>query len=255
MNRIDKLFKKKKKGIVSVYFTAGYPNLTSTTEIIKTLSDEGVDMIEIGIPFSDPLADGKIIQEASAQALKNGMNTNILFKQLEEIRKVTDIPLLIMGYYNSMLAFGVEKFLTTLKNIGVDGTILPDLPLEEYASMGNLYKENNIYNIFLLTPQTGKKRMEEIIQKAKGFLYVVSSFGTTGGKKLFGKEEEAYFSSLRTSKIPSPMLLGFGISNKHNFRLSKEYFSGCIIGSNFINLLKPDYCIKKTWKKTILKVS
>jgi tryptophan synthase alpha chain len=238
MNRIEKLFSNKKENILSIYFTAGFPSLNDTLPIIKELDLAGVDMIEIGMPFSDPVADGPVIQRSSEKALKNGMSLNMLFKQIEKVRTVTDIPLIIMGYINPFFRFGMENFINKCRENGIDGTIIPDLPVEEYlGSYASLYEQNGIFNIFLISPQTPAERIVYLNSISKGFLYLVSTSSTTGVKKGFNNLQTAYFSRVRDLHLSTPALIGFGISDKSAFEKACEYSSGAIIGSAFIRTL------------------
>jgi tryptophan synthase alpha chain len=238
MNRIEKLFKAKKKNILSIYFTAGYPELNHTLSIIRELDKSGVDMIEIGMPFSDPVADGPVIQRSSEKALQNGISLNLLFEQLARVREITDLPLILMGYINPVFKFGVENFLHKCSETGIDGTIIPDLPVEEYRkSYEPLYEKYNILNIFLISPQTPNKRITYIDSIAKGFLYLVSTTATTGAKNNFDDLQITYFKKLNDLNLKTPRLIGFGISNKVTFNQACDYSNGAIIGSAFIRSL------------------
>ncbi len=238
MNRIEKLFTDKKKNILSIYFTAGYPDINDTLTIIKELDKAGVDMIEIGMPFSDPVADGPVIQRSSEKALANGMSLNLLFKQLEKIRTVTDIPLILMGYINPFFRYGMMNFIEKCSETGIDGTIIPDLPVEEYqGSYESLYRKNNIFNIFLISPQTPDERIIYLDSISKGFLYMVSTSSTTGIKTGFDNSQTAYFRRVRELNLITPALIGFGISDKSTFEQACEYSGGAIIGSAFIRAL------------------
>ena len=238
-NRINQLFETKKENILSVYFTAGYPNLNDTAEIIRLLEKHGADLIEIGMPFSDPTADGPTIQKSSERALKNGMNLELLFEQLAEIRKTVKIPLVLMGYINPVLQYGIESFCSKCAEIGIDGTILPDLPLEEYEEH---YKEyfinNNLHNIMLITPQTSEKRIRQIDAVSSGFIYMVSSASVTGAGKRVEDFQQDYFERIQKMQLKNPRLIGFGISDKSTFENACKYASGAIIGSAFIKSLQ-----------------
>lgn len=236
-NRIkDKLSEDKK--LLSIYFSAGYPNLNDTVAIIQDLEKNGVDMIEIGLPFSDPLADGPTIQESSTIALKNGMGTELLFNQLKEIRKTVSIPLIIMGYFNPVLQYGVENFCKKCQEIGIDGLILPDLPLDVYKEEYEpIFKKYNLINIFLITPQTGESRILQIDEASDGFIYMVSSASTTGAKQGFGEEQDAYFKRIASMNLKNPQIVGFGISNAQTFKRATNNAKGAIIGSAFIKML------------------
>ncbi|MBT4232380.1 MAG: tryptophan synthase subunit alpha, partial [Flavobacteriaceae bacterium] len=206
MNRINKVLKEK-KNILSIYFTAGYPNINDTEEIITKLSECDVDMIEIGLPFSDPLADGPTIQESSTIALNNGMNSIKLFDQLKEIRKKTDIPLIIMGYFNPILQFGVEEFCKKCNTVGIDGLIIPDLPVEIFEKdYKYIFDENNLLNMFLITPQTSDERIRFIDKVSKGFIYMVSSFSITGAVNSFDENQKKYFKRINSMDLKSELL-------------------------------------------------
>lgn len=238
MNRIEKLFKNKKKNILSIYFTAGYPEINDTLTIIRELDQAGADMIEIGMPFSDPVADGPVIQRSSEKALQNGMSMKLLFNQLDKIREVTDLPLILMGYINPFFRFGMENFIKKCSETGIDGTIIPDLPVEEYlASYASYYEKNDILNIFLISPQTPEERIVYLDSISKGFLYMVSTSSTTGVKKGFDNSQQEYFRKIRDLNLKTPGLIGFGISDKSSFDQACEYSGGAIIGSAFIKTL------------------
>ena len=238
MNRINKVLKEK-KNILSIYFTAGYPNINDTEEIITKLSECDVDMIEIGLPFIDPLADGPTIQESSTIALNNGMNSIKLFDQLKEIRKKTDIPLIIMGYFNPILQFGVEEFCKKCNTVGIDGLIIPDLPVEIFEKdYKHIFDENNLLNMFLITPQTSNERIRFIDKVSKGFIYMVSSFSITGAVNSFDENQKKYFKRINSMDLKSELLIGFGISNNKTFLDAIKNSRGAIIGSAFIKFIK-----------------
>ena len=238
MNRIDRLFKSDKSGILSVYMTAGYPGLHDTIEVIRELSRNGVDMIEIGMPFSDPLADGPLLQVCNQQALENGMTLNLLFEQLGYIRESVDIPLLLMGYLNPVLHYGVEKFCKKARYVGMDGVILPDLPVREYTMhYRHYFRENDLHMIFLISPQTAENRIREIDSIGRGFIYMVSSASTTGVKSGFQPEQVKYFERIKAMDLNHPQLIGFGISTRETFEQASRYASGAIIGSAFMKSL------------------
>ena len=223
---------------MSIYFTAGYPSLTSTVQIIEELERNGVDMIEIGLPFSDPLADGPTIQKSSTVALKNGMTTEILFEQLKNIRKTVSIPLVIMGYFNPVLQFGVEEFCKKCEEIGIDGLILPDLPLDVYQNeYEGVFKKYGLINVFLITPQTSDARIQQIDKASNGFIYMVSSASVTGSKSGFGNEQEAYFERIASMNLKNPQIVGFGIKDSETFQQATRRAKGAIIGSAFIKFL------------------
>jgi len=237
MNRIESKLQENRK-LLSIYFTAGYPNLNDTADIIKNLEESGVDMIEIGLPFSDPLADGPTIQASSTTALKNGMTTETLFSQIENIREDVKIPLLIMGYFNPILQFGVEAFCKKCAEIGIDGLIIPDLPVDEYHDKYQaIFEKYNLVNVFLITPQTSENRIRFIDSISKGFIYMVSSASTTGAKNSFGESQELYFDKIKRMELKTPQIVGFGISNKETFLQATKTTNGAIIGSAFVNFL------------------
>ena len=238
MNRIDKLFREKKNNMLSIYFTAGYPNLDSTVGIIRTLAEVGADMIEIGMPFSDPMADGPVIQRSNEKALQNGMNLKLLFKQLKNIRNEVKIPLLLMGYLNPVMQFGVGNFCRKCFETGIDGVILPDLPpviyTEEYRSIFDKY---NLYNILLISPQSSTGRISAIDKISRGFIYMVSSSSVTGTKGSFSDDQMIYFRRVSEMNLKNPCLIGFGISNRETFLNAGKYAGGGIIGSAFVKIL------------------
>ena len=237
MNRINQKLKEDKK-LLSIYFTAGYPNINDTVTIIQNLEKNGVDMIEIGLPFSDPLADGPTIQASSTQALKNGMTSEKLFEQLKDIRKTVNIPLIIMGYFNPMLQYGVEAFCKKCQEIGVDGLIIPDLPVDVYHEEYKAIFENyGLINVFLITPQTSDARIRYIDSVSNGFIYMVSSASVTGSETGFGDEQSNYFKRIDELKLNNPQIVGFGISNNETFAQATQYAKGAIIGSAFIKHL------------------
>jgi len=237
MNRINQKMKEDKK-LLSIYFTAGYPSLNDTVNIIQDLEANGVDMIEIGLPFSDPLADGPTIQNSSTAALKKGMTTKLLFEQLKDIRKTVSIPLIIMGYFNPVLQYGVEAFCKKCQEIGVDGLILPDLPLavyeDEYKAIFDKY---DLKFIFLITPQTSDDRIQQIDAASDAFIYMVSSASVTGSKSGFGDEQTDYFKRINDLSLSNPQIIGFGINNNETFKQATKFAKGAIIGSAFIKNL------------------
>lgn len=238
MNRINQKLQEDKK-LLSIYFTAGYPNLNDTVSIIQELEKSGVDMIEIGLPFSDPLADGPTIQESSTIAIENGMTTNLLFKQLSNIRKKVQIPLLIMGYFNPIMQFGVENFCKKCNEIGIDGLIIPDLPLEEYLSeYQSIFEKYKLKNVFLITPQTSNERILKIDSVSDSFIYMVSSASITGNQSGFGNEQLNYFERISKRNLKNPQIIGFGINNSTTFNQATQFQKGGIIGSAFIKFLK-----------------
>ena len=237
MNRIKEKLQEDKK-LLSIYFTSGYPEINDTVEIIKSLEKNGVDFIEIGLPFSDPLADGPTIQESSTIALKSGMTTNKLFEQLKDIRSEVSIPLIIMGYFNPILQFGVEKFCAKCEEVGIDGLIIPDLPVDVYNDdYKEIFDKHGLKNIFLITPQTSEERIRFIDEVSDGFIYMVSTASVTGSTKGFGEETKAYFKRIADMKLSNPQVVGFGISDEDTFNDATKFAKGAIIGSAFIKHL------------------
>jgi len=237
MNRINQKLQED-KNILSIYFTAGYPNLNDTVYIIEELENSGVDMIEIGLPFSDPLADGPTIQASSTQALKNGMTSEVLFSQLKNIRETVKIPLLIMGYFNPIFQYGVEAFCKKCAETGIDGLIIPDLPVDVYHEKYQaIFEKYNLVNVFLITPQTSDKRIRFIDSISNGFIYMVSSASTTGAQNSFGESQNIYFDRIYKMNLKTPQIVGFGISNKETFEQATKTTNGAIIGSAFVNQL------------------
>ena len=238
MNRINQLFANKKEGILSLYFCAGHPTPDSTAQIIQTLQQKGIDMIEVGIPFSDPMADGPVIQDAATKALRGGMSLKKLFGQLEGIRTTVNIPLILMGYLNPIMQFGFERFCQRCVETGIDGVIIPDLPfkdyLEAYKPVADRY---DIRIIMLITPETSDERIRFIDQNTDGFIYMVSSASTTGAQQSFGDAKQAYFNRIRNMHLQHPCMIGFGISNRQTLQTAQANAAGAIIGSKFVNLL------------------
>ncbi|TDO03936.1 tryptophan synthase subunit alpha [Sunxiuqinia elliptica] len=237
-NRINQLFEKKQNNIFSVYFTAGYPDLNDTVPTIQLLEQNGADLIEIGMPFSDPVADGPVIQQSSTVALKNGMSIKKLFEQLANIRESVNIPLILMGYVNPVMQYGVEAFCRKCQEVGIDGLIIPDLPLtvyqEEYQA---LFEKYGLHNILLITPQTSDERIREIDNASSGFIYMVSSSSTTGIKNKASDFHVDYFERVNQLDLKNPRLIGFGISNRETFDNACKYAAGAIIGSAFVKAL------------------
>jgi tryptophan synthase alpha chain len=237
MNRIIKKLDSE-ANLLSIYFTAGYPSLNDTVKIIRELEKSGVDMIEIGLPFSDPLADGPTIQESSTAALKTGMTTETLFGQLKNIRNTVKIPLLIMGYFNPMLQYGVEAFCQKCQEIGVDGLIIPDLPVDVYhEDYQEIFERYGLINVFLITPQTSEERIRFIDKVSKGFIYMVSSASVTGSSKGFGDAQTEYFERIAAMQLSHPQIVGFGIHDTKTFQRATKTAKGAIIGSAFIKHL------------------
>ena len=244
MNRIDKLFDKEKNGVLSVYFTAGFPNLNDTVPVIESLEKNGVKLIEIGIPFSDPMADGPVIQTSGSKALKNGMTLKILFNQLSTVRELVQIPLVLMGYLNPIMQFGFDNFCAEAKRCGIDGVIIPDLPFEDYlVNYKSIAEAHNLHIIMLITPETSDERIRLIDSHTGGFIYMVSTASVTGAKTSFGDDNLAYFRRVNAMKLKNPRMIGFGISNKSTFDSACNNASGAIIGSKFVTLLQSEETI------------
>lgn len=238
MNRINQTLNQDKK-LLSIYFTAGFPQLGDTVPILEQLQEADVDMIELGLPFSDPLADGPTIQESSTQALRNGMTTDKLFTQLEGIRDRIHVPMIVMGYFNPMMQYGVERFCKRCQEVGIDGLIIPDLPADVYHEQyQSLFQQYGLLNMFLITPQTPEERIRYIDQVSEGFIYMVSSAATTGAQGSFGDTQQHYFQRIADMKLQSKLLVGFGISNAETYQAAVAHSQGAIIGSAFIKHLE-----------------
>ena len=239
MNRIDYLFQTKKERILSIYVTAGFPNLEDTLPVMEAIQAAGADIIEIGLPYSDPIADGPTIQESNTIALENGMSIKKLFTQLLGFRAKIHLPVVLMGYLNPIIQYGVEEFCKKCKEVGVDGLILPDLPLQQYAEeYQEIFEKYGLFNTFLISPQTSEKRIREIDQHSSGFIYMVSSHAITGGKSAISPEQLAYFERVEAMNLIHPRLIGFGISDAVSFQMASRYSQGAIIGSAFIKHIK-----------------
>lgn len=238
MNRINQLFSTRQKDILSIYFCAGFPTLDGTVNTIKALEKKGVNMIEIGIPFSDPMADGPVIQHAATRALKNGMTLNLLFDQLKDIRKEVQIPLVLMGYLNPIMQYGFENFCRTCRETGIDGVIIPDLPFKDYMEEYRpIAEKHNVKVIMLITPETSEERIRLIDEHTDGFIYMVSSAAITGAQSDFNAQKQAYFQRIADMNLRNPRMIGFGISNKQTFEAASAHAAGAIIGSKFVTLL------------------
>jgi tryptophan synthase alpha chain len=239
LNRLTKLFENNRENLLTVYFTAGYPKLDDTETIICSLAESGANIIEIGIPYSDPLADGPVIQESGMAAIDNGMTLQVLFNQLTDIRTKTQVPLILMGYFNQLLQYGVDKFLDDCVKTGIDGLIIPDLPLMEYEQF---YKDKltqrNISISFLITPQTEESRIHKVDALSTGFIYVVSDSSITGMKTGISSQQISYFERIKSLQLRTPQLIGFGISDRESYLTASKYANGAIIGSAFIKHLK-----------------
>ncbi|MBK5202230.1 MAG: tryptophan synthase subunit alpha [Prolixibacteraceae bacterium] len=254
-NRINKLFQGDKKNILSVYFTAGYPKLDDTVPTIQGLEKHGVDLIEIGIPFSDPLADGPVIQGSSHIALQNGISVKCIFEQLKDIRKSVRIPLIVMGYLNPVISYGIEAFCKKCNEIGIDGMILPDLPLNEYnRSFKSFFEKYNLHNVLLITPETSEKRLHEIDDASTGFIYMVSTSSTTGAKKNVSDYSTEYFQRVNNMKLKNRRLIGFGISNHKTFDNACKYAQGAIIGSAFVKAVSQEGTLDEKIEKFVKSI-
>lgn len=242
MNIVKDLIKKQiPSNKLSIYYTAGYPKLNSTLEIAELLEVSGVDFLEIGIPYSDPVADGPIIQESSSKALQNGMSIRVLFEQLTLLRNKINIPVFLMGYFNPILQYGVERFCEKCEEVGINGVIIPDLPLYEYKELyQEVFQKYNISNVFIVTPQTSEERIREIDSLSNAFIYLVSSSATTGKNLKISNESNTYFQRLRAMNLKTPIVIGFGISNHEAFTHACQYADAAIIGSAFVRLLKEE---------------
>ncbi|MEL7425853.1 MAG: tryptophan synthase subunit alpha [Bacteroidota bacterium] len=247
MSRINDLFAKKQSDILNIYFTAGYPEKDSTATIIKALAEAGADLIEIGMPYSDPLADGPTIQESGSQAIQNGMTLPHLFEQLEAVRPQVDLPLILMGYLNQVMQYGFDQFLADCQRVGVDGLILPDLPLYEYEQMFREKVEAaGLGMSFLITPQTSAERIRKVDELSRGFIYMVSSAAITGAKNTISDQQIAYFERIADMQLQTPRLIGFGISSHETFSTACKYAEGAIIGSAFIRALAQSDDLRQT---------
>ncbi|WP_200976338.1 tryptophan synthase subunit alpha [Echinicola sp. 20G] len=252
MNRIDNLFQKKKENILSIYFTAGFPKLEDTITVMEGIEEAGADIIEIGMPYSDPVADGPTIQESNKVALENGMSMKKMFSQLENMRDKISIPVVLMGYLNPIMQYGVEAFCQKCKEVGVDGLIVPDLPIQQYQEdYKELFDQYDLRNTFLISPQTSETRIREIDKQSDGFIYMVSSHSITGAKSGISEEQIAYFEGVKAMELENPRLIGFGISDHATFATASSYSNGAIIGSAFIKVLRDAKNLKQDIKTFI----
>nr|MBC7611429.1 tryptophan synthase subunit alpha [Pseudopedobacter sp.] len=238
MNRLTQLFEKKKNDILSIYFTAGYPEIGATLKIAEALEKAGADFLEIGFPYSDPLADGPVIQHSSQVAIENGMTLKVLFEQLKDLRSRVSIPILLMGYANPMIQYGVSNFCKVAAEVGMDGVIVPDLPLYEYEELyKNDFIDNGLSNIFLVTPQTSEERIRKIDSLSNGFIYLLSSSSTTGKDLNVSKEIGDYYNRVKAMHLKNPLIIGFGISDHQSFSRANQYANGAIVGTAFVKEL------------------
>ncbi|MBV2227859.1 tryptophan synthase subunit alpha [Sphingobacterium sp.] len=237
---------KQANGLLSIYFTAGYPTLDSTIDIAEALEKAGADFLEIGFPYSDPVADGPTIQHSSEVALENGMTLKVLFEQLKDLRKRVSIPVFLMGYVNPVLQYGVENFCKACKEVGVNGTIIPDLPMYEYEELyQGVFEENQVSNVFLVTPQTSADRIRKIDSLSTNFIYLLSSNATTGTKLNVQEQSESYFQRIKDMELENPVVIGFGIHNKDTFQKATKYANGAIVGTAFVKLLAEENYLEK----------
>ncbi|WP_158826108.1 tryptophan synthase subunit alpha [Mucilaginibacter lacusdianchii] len=237
-NRLNTMFDEKKNNLLSVYFTAGYPELNTTLDIAEALEKAGADFLEIGFPYSDPVADGPTIQHSSQKALDNGMNLNLLFEQLKDLRQRVTIPVLLMGYANPMVQYGVERFCAKAAEVGVDGVIVPDLPMYEYEQLyKDIFAKHNLSNIFLVTPQTAESRIRKIDELSNSFIYLLSSASITGRNLTISDTIESYFQRIKDMQLKNPTVIGFGIADKPAYQKATAYANGAIVGSAFVKFL------------------
>lgn len=256
MNRIDQLFKNKKREVLSIYFTAGFPELEDTRRVMTALQEAGADIVEIGVPYSDPVADGPTIQESNKRALQNGMSLKKLFLQLEGLRSEITIPVVLMGYLNPILQYGMEAFCKRCKEVGVDGVIVPDLPMQQYLEdYKDLFDQYNLRNTFLISPQTSEARIREIDNYSDGFIYMVSSHSITGAKTGITEQQVEYFQRVKAMELQNPRLIGFGISDRESFAKASSYSNGAIIGSAFIKVLQNAGNLEDNIKKYIREIN
>lgn len=255
MNRIDQLFERKKERVLSIYFTAGFPHLEDTLTVMEAIEEAGADVIEVGVPYSDPIADGPTIQDSNMVALNNGMSLKKLFEQLQDMRKTVTLPVVLMGYLNPIIQYGMEAFCKRCQEIGIDGLILPDLPMQQYLDeYKDLFDQYGLRNTFLISPQTSEKRIKEIDQHSDGFIYMVSSHSITGAKSSISGEQIAYFERVKDMGLKNPILIGFGISDAETFSTASQYSNGAIIGSAFIKVIQNSKDLKSDIKQYIHSV-
>lgn len=255
MNRIDQLFAKKPSRILNIYCTAGFPALNDTVTVVEALQQSGADMVELGMPFSDPLADGPVIQESSTRAIANGMRISVLFEQLKGFRDRVSLPVILMGYMNPVLQFGVENFCKKCAEVGVDGLILPDLPMDEYENeYKKIFEQYGLHLVFLVTPETSEARIRKIDSVSKGFVYAVSSSSTTGKDKVM-EDQQTYFARLKNMGLQNPVLIGFGIKDKATFETACTNSNGAIIGSAFVKAIENSTNLQNDIRSFVQKVT
>ncbi|MCS4433262.1 tryptophan synthase subunit alpha [Aquiflexum gelatinilyticum] len=255
MNRIDNLFQTKKERVLSIYFTAGFPKLEDTLPIMQAIESAGADIIEVGVPYSDPIADGPTIQDSNQIALDNGMSLKKLFEQLQEMRQTVSLPVILMGYLNPIIQYGMEAFCKKCQEIGVDGLILPDLPMQQYLDeFKEIFDKYDLRNTFLISPQTSEKRIREIDTHSNGFIYMVSAHSITGARTGISEEQIAYFQRVEAMNLKNPRLIGFGISDSETFTTASKYGNGAIIGSAFIKKIKDSQDLKSDIESYIQSV-
>jgi len=255
MNRIDQLFQNKKERVLSIYFTAGFPQLEDTLTIMQAIESAGADIIEVGVPYSDPIADGPTIQDSNQIALDNGMSLKKLFDQLKDMRQSVSLPVVLMGYLNPIIQYGMEAFCKKCKEIGVDGLILPDLPMQQYLDeFKEVFDRYDLCNTFLISPQTSEKRIQEIDSHSNGFIYMVSAHSITGARTGISEEQVAYFKRVEAMNLQNPRLIGFGISDSETFSTASKYGNGAIIGSAFIKKIKDSQDLKSDIESYIQSV-
>ncbi|HLF33294.1 MAG TPA: tryptophan synthase subunit alpha [Cyclobacteriaceae bacterium] len=255
MNKIEQLFSDRSNGKLSVYFTAGFPKLNDTAPVMKALQESGADIIEVGIPFSDPVADGPTIQSSNKQALGNGIGLKLILQQIKSVSAEMKIPVILMGYLNPVFQYGIEKFCRDAADAGVSGVIIPDLPLQEFRDMyADVFEKYDLLNIFLVTPQTSEARIRMIDQLSRGFIYLVSASSTTGARNGLSQEQISYFSRIGGMKLVNPKLIGFGISDHSTFLTACRYAEGAIIGSAFIRMLERSNDLEHDIRKYIYSV-
>ncbi|MFI5140105.1 MAG: tryptophan synthase subunit alpha [Sphingobacteriales bacterium] len=246
MNRLNHLFASKKDNLLSIYFTAGYPEINTTVDIAEALEKAGADFLEIGFPYSDPVADGPIIQHSSEKSLENGMTLNLLFEQLKELRKRVSIPVMLMGYFNPVIQYGVERFCKKAAEVGVDGIIVPDLPIYEYETLyASTFKDNNLSNIFMVTPQTSEERIRKIDELSNSFIYLLSSSTITGANLQMTNNIEDYYKRIKAMHLKNPTIFGFGIKDNATFKNACNYANGAIVGTAFVKLLGEENYMEK----------